>query len=71
MRFMVFSVGCQYDLITHVATRVLMTPAKNAHLFSEYCCASRRHQGCQIEEAETSVDHRFIGSSSDKPVLAA
>jgi hypothetical protein len=29
---MVFSVGCQYDLITHVAARVLMTPAKK-HTF--------------------------------------
>ena len=27
------------------------------------------HQDCQLEEAETSVRRRFLGSSSDKPIL--
>jgi hypothetical protein len=30
----------------------------------------RARGGCQLEEAETSVGRRFLGSSSDKPVLA-
>jgi transposase InsO family protein len=29
-----------------------------------------RHHGCQLEETETSVRRRFLGSSSDKSVLA-
>ena len=28
------------------------------------------HHGCQLEETETSVRRRFLGSSSDKLVLA-
>jgi hypothetical protein len=28
------------------------------------------HHGCQLEEAETSVRRRFLGSASDKSVLA-
>ena len=28
------------------------------------------HHGCQLEETETSVRRRFLGSSSDKSVLA-
>jgi hypothetical protein len=29
------------------------------------------HHGCQLEETETSVRRRFLGSSSDKSVLAS
>jgi len=30
-----------------------------------------RHHGCQLEETETSVRRRSLGSSSDKSVLAS
>jgi len=30
-----------------------------------------RHHGCQLEETETSVRRRFLGSSSDKSMLAS
>ena len=29
-----------------------------------------RHHACQLEETETSVRRRFLGSSSDNSVLA-
>jgi hypothetical protein len=29
------------------------------------------HHGCQLEETETSVRRRFLGSSSDKSLLAS
>ena len=29
------------------------------------------HHGCQLEETETSVRRRFLGSSSDKSVLGS
>jgi hypothetical protein len=29
-----------------------------------------RHHGCHLEETETSVRRRFLGSSSDKSVLS-
>jgi hypothetical protein len=33
-------------------------------------CAADGHHGCQLEETGNSVRRRFLGSSSDEPLLA-
>jgi hypothetical protein len=52
-------------------TRADGTREKTPCLLYGYWCASGRHQGCQIEEAETSVHHRFMGSSESGNYLPA
>jgi hypothetical protein len=78
MRFMVFSVGLsvRFDNARRQQRANVQDKKrakqdtgadgareKNTLLLSEYCCASRRHQSCQIEVAETSVHHPLYGAA--------